>query len=56
MEKFSDIYKRAVERKGSEKMLKLLLAKPLSKKALSALSDDDWLEEFTRFQRGFLAI
>jgi len=55
MEKFSDIYKRAVERKGSEKMLKLLLAKPLSKKALSALSDDDWLEEFTRkvFQSGF---
>ena len=55
MEKFSDIYKRAVERKGSEKMLKLLLAKPLSKKALSTLSDDDWLEEFTRkvFQSGF---
>ena len=55
MEKFSDIYQRAVERKGSEKMLKLLLAKPLSKKALSALSDDDWLEEFTRkvFQSGF---
>ncbi|EGI74200.1 hypothetical protein PH505_ai00060 [Pseudoalteromonas distincta] len=55
MEKFSDIYKRAVERKGSEKMLKLLLAKPLSKKQLSTLSDDDWLEEFTRkvFQSGF---
>ena len=55
MEKFSDIYKRAVERKGSEKMLKLLLAKPLSTKQLSTLSDDDWLEEFTRkvFQSGF---
>jgi len=55
MEKFSDIYTRAVERKGSEKMLKLLLAKPLSKKQLSTLTDDDWLEEFTRkvFQSGF---
>lgn len=55
MEKFSDIYKRAVERKGSEKMLKVLLAKPLSTKQLSTLSDDDWLEEFTRkvFQSGF---
>ena len=55
MEKFSDIYKRAVERKGSEKMLKLLLAKPLSTKQLVTLSDDDWLEEFTRkvFQSGF---
>jgi 3-methyladenine DNA glycosylase Tag len=55
MEKFSDIYQRAVERKGSEKMLKLLLAKPLSKKQLTTLSDDDWLEEFTRkvFQSGF---
>ena len=55
MEKFSDIYKRAVERKGSEKMLKLLLEKPLSTKQLVTLSDDDWLEEFTRkvFQSGF---
>jgi len=42
MEKFSDIYKRAVERKGSEKMLKLLLAKPLSNKQLLTLNDDDW--------------
>jgi 3-methyladenine DNA glycosylase Tag len=36
-------------------MLKLLLSKPLSTKQLVTLSDDDWLEEFTRkvFQSGF---
>lgn len=55
MEKFNDIYQRAVERKGSTQMLQQLLAKPASKQQLVALSDDDWLEEFTRkvFQSGF---
>lgn len=55
MEKFNDIYQRAVERKGSTQMLQQLLAKPASKRQLVALSDDDWLEEFTRkiFQSGF---
>lgn len=55
MEKFADIHKRAAERKGSDKHLKSLLAKPLSAKQLARISGDDWLEEFTRkiFQSGF---
>ena len=55
MEKFSTIRKRAAHRKGGEKHLKTLLSKPLSNKQLAKISDDEWLEEFTRkiFQSGF---
>ncbi|MBU2968928.1 DNA-3-methyladenine glycosylase I [Pseudoalteromonas sp. C2R02] len=55
MEKFIDIQDRAIQRKGSQQMLNSLLSKPLSSKDLIALSDDIWLEEFTRkiFQSGF---
>lgn len=55
METFTDIYQRAASRKGGEKSLESLLYKPLSSKQLLEVSDDDWLEEFTRkiFQSGF---
>ncbi len=55
MEKFQDIYQRAAQRKGGKVMLEQLLYTPLSKAQLQRLSDDDWLEEFTRkvFQSGF---
>lgn len=55
MEKFIDIQDRAIQRKGSQQMLNSLLSKPLASKDLIALSDDIWLEEFTRkiFQSGF---
>jgi 3-methyladenine DNA glycosylase Tag len=55
MEKFIDVKDRAIQRKGSEKMLNSLLSKPLVSKDLIALPDDIWLEEFTRkiFQSGF---
>ncbi|WP_372762074.1 DNA-3-methyladenine glycosylase I [Pseudoalteromonas sp.] len=55
MEKFTDIYQRAVARKGSAAMLQQLLAKPATPQQLAALNDDCWLEEFTRkvFQSGF---
>ena len=55
MEKFASIYQRAAKRKGGEKYLKQLLSKPLSKKQLLSVSNDEWLEEFTRkiFQSGF---
>lgn len=55
MEKFSDIYHRAAQRKGGEKHLNHMLSKPLSAKKLLAISNDQWLEEFTRkiFQSGF---
>lgn len=55
METFSDIYARASARKGSEKILMSLIGNPLSAAELSTISDDVWLEEFTRkvFQSGF---
>lgn len=55
MEKFQDIYQRAVDRKGGEVMLQQLLVTPSTTKQLAALHDDIWLEEFTRkvFQSGF---
>ncbi len=55
MEKFKTIYGRAVERKGSEAQLQQLLSAPMSSRALSQLSDDLWLEAFTKkiFQSGF---
>lgn len=55
MESFSDIYQRALQRKGGESALQQIISKPSSSKRLKALSGDDWLEEFTRkiFQSGF---
>ncbi|WP_404341455.1 DNA-3-methyladenine glycosylase I [Pseudoalteromonas mariniglutinosa] len=55
MEKFNEIYQRAVARKGGEGMLQTLLSAPLSHAELQDLDDDMWLEEFTRkiFQSGF---
>ena len=55
MEKFTAIRKRAAQRKGGEKHLAKLLSKPLSDKQILKVSDDEWLEEFTRkiFQSGF---
>lgn len=55
MESFYDIYQRAQQRKGGEIALTLLLKKPSTKEQLRLLSDDDWLEEFSRkiFQSGF---
>lgn len=55
MEKFQDIYQRALERKGGEAMLQQLLVAPNTAQQLMAISDDIWLEEFTRkvFQSGF---
>lgn len=55
MEKFNSIYQRAVERKQGEAMLHRMLSAPLSAKQLAQLSDNQWLEEFTKkvFQSGF---
>ncbi|MCO7189925.1 DNA-3-methyladenine glycosylase I [Pseudoalteromonas sp. XMcav2-N] len=55
MESFLDIYERACARKGLNDSLEPLLTEPLSKVQLIKLSDDVWLEEFTRkiFQSGF---
>jgi len=55
MEKFEDIFERAAHRKGGEKALKALLSKPKTAKQLKQLTEDDWLEEFSRkiFQSGF---
>lgn len=55
MEKFDAIYHRAAKRKGGNKHLENMLNKPLSPKSLLNVSDDEWLEEFTRkiFQSGF---
>ena len=55
MEKFNDIYQRAVSRKGSEEMLHALLSNPLDDTDIAKMHDDLWLEEFTRkvFQSGF---
>lgn len=55
MEKFIQIQKRAAQRKGGMKPLQALIHQPLSKQQLLAISNDDWLEEFTRkiFQSGF---
>jgi 3-methyladenine DNA glycosylase Tag len=55
MEKFTSLYHRASKRKGGDQHLELMLSKPLSSKQLLKVSDDEWLEEFTRkiFQSGF---
>jgi 3-methyladenine DNA glycosylase Tag len=55
VEKFVDIYHRAVERKCGEQMLLSLLSKPQPSKTLLKITDGQWLEEFTRkvFQSAF---
>jgi len=55
MEKFIKIHQRAAKRKGGEQHLKTLLDKPKSNNQLKKISNDEWLEEFTRkiFQSGF---
>ncbi|MFY8275504.1 DNA-3-methyladenine glycosylase I [Pseudoalteromonas sp. SSDWG2] len=55
MEKYQSIYQRALERNGSKAQLEALLNKPRTTAELKQLTDDDWLEEFTRkiFQSGF---
>ncbi len=54
-ESFEEIYSRAAARKGGAKHLELLLSCPRTSDELLKLSDNDWLEEFTRkiFQSGF---
>ena len=55
METFFDIQQRAAKRKGDKAALASIVSKPLTPKQLLKVSDDDWLEEFTRkiFQSGF---
>lgn len=55
METFFDIQQRAAKRKGGKAALASIVSKPLTTKQLLKISDDDWLEEFTRkiFQSGF---
>jgi 3-methyladenine DNA glycosylase Tag len=55
MEKFVTIQERAAKRKGGQQHLNTLLSKPKPKKQLNQVSNDEWLEEFTRkiFQSGF---
>ncbi len=55
MEEFIQIRQRAAKRKGGEKHLNNLLSKPLTQNQLKKISNDEWLEEFTRkiFQSGF---
>lgn len=56
MEKFASIYKRACERKGGESLLKKLLPKVRSARALGATPDHRYLSQMTRcvFQAGFV--
>ena len=55
MEKFTDIQKRAAKRKGGMQQLDAIVHKPLTSEQLLTISNDRWLEEFTRkiFQSGF---
>jgi len=56
MEKFSNIYLRAVERKGGKKALKSLIQKPATNKQLIKFADRDYLAAMTKkvFQSGFI--
>ena len=56
VERFASIYQRAIERKGGEAQLRLLLGHSLTSAELLRYSDDDWLEAFTKkvFQSGFV--
>nr|WP_086939290.1 DNA-3-methyladenine glycosylase I [Thaumasiovibrio occultus] len=53
-EKFSAIYQRAVQRKGSKAALAQLLSQPLTDSELLANTDDRWLAAFSQkvFQSG----
>ncbi|AMO55172.1 hypothetical protein GZ77_11640 [Endozoicomonas montiporae] len=55
-ESYQVIYDRACERKGGERALETLLAKPLSPARLQRIPDDRYLAELTRkvFQSGFV--
>jgi len=56
MEKFASVYQRACDRHGGEAMLKKLMPKVRSPRALAGTRDDRWLAEMTRciFQAGFV--
>ena len=56
MEKFSKIYQHACDRHGGEALLKKLMPRVRSARALAGTSDDRWLAEMTRciFQAGFV--
>jgi 3-methyladenine DNA glycosylase Tag len=56
LESFKHIYQRACERKGGPQALAAMLDKPLSTKALSQVTDDRFLAEFSKkvFQSGFV--
>ncbi|KMT66219.1 DNA-3-methyladenine glycosylase I [Catenovulum maritimum] len=56
MEKFTTLWQRACERKGSEQVLNNLLSQPRSKNQLQQLTDDRYLSEFSKkiFQSGFV--
>lgn len=47
IEKFDAIYQRAIERKGGENNLELLLNKPLPSEELASLPEDRWLSAFS---------
>jgi 3-methyladenine DNA glycosylase Tag len=55
METFFAIQQRAAKRKGGKAALASIVYKPLTTEQLLKVSDDEWLEEFTRkiFQSGF---
>ncbi|MGF1910931.1 DNA-3-methyladenine glycosylase I [Vibrio kasasachensis] len=54
LEHFDAIYQRAAKRKGDEHQLEARLSTPLSKKEITAISDDRWLSAFSMkvFQSG----
>src|SRR5210317_345009 len=56
MEKFASIYQRACDRHGGEAVVKKLMPKVRSPRALAGTRDDRWLAEMTRciFQAGFV--
>lgn len=56
MEKFSDIYLRAVERKGGEEDLYRIISRPLKNDRIRRIDNSEFLSEFTRkvFQSGFV--
>ncbi|CAM2795407.1 DNA-3-methyladenine glycosylase I [Vibrio rarus] len=54
LEKFSDIYRRASQRKGGDGQLELLLSPPFTATEISQIPDDRWLSIFSLkvFQSG----
>ena len=55
-ESFESIYRRACERKGSERVLEAMLHAPLSKAQIETISDDRFLAAMTKqvFKSGFV--